>query len=51
VGVDRLLLQLGVFEHPARALHELISGLLAGGHLGRHVLGEDGLGVTSRNCG
>ena len=49
MGVDRLLLGLGVCKRPTRALEKLISGVLVGERLGRHVLGEHGLGVTSRS--
>ena len=49
VGVDRLLLPLGVSKRPTHPLDKLISGVLVDERLGRHVLGEHGLGVTSRN--
>jgi hypothetical protein len=45
VGVDRLLLALGVCKRPPSSLlDKLISGVLDGERLGRHVLGEHGLG-------
>ena len=49
VGVNRLLLPPGVCKRPPSLLDKLISGVLVGERLGRHVLGEHGLGVTSRN--
>jgi len=49
VGVNRVLLRLGVYERPPRAIEKLIIVVLVGEHLGRRVLGEHGLGVTFGN--
>jgi hypothetical protein len=50
VGVDRLLLPLGVCKRPPSSLlDKLISGVLVGERLGRRVLGEHRPRGPSRN--
>jgi hypothetical protein len=51
VGLDGLLALLGVYKCPSHALDKLVSVVLVGEHLGRHVLGQQSFGVTSRNLG
>jgi hypothetical protein len=51
VGVGLIDLQLGVYERPPHAVDKLISVVLIGEHLGRHGIGEQSFGVTSRNLG